>query len=171
MRPQQLSRKGCEKDYLIKLSPLDRLRRQTRSGELVLSMVDGVEQLETYFGQYLPQLLISVLTPLIIFAFVAFLDLPVALIFLLRICVLFAPSAWHKFDIKRSKERQQAYETFASDFLMEFRDYTSNLSDKKTQLTAQNVLTNFLEAQCGFLPPMYYHVELQILQLPGAAEH
>ena len=50
-----------------------------RSGELVLSMVDGVEQLETYFGQYLPQLLISVLTPLIIFAFVAFLDVHIAL--------------------------------------------------------------------------------------------
>ena len=46
-----------------------------RSGELVLSLVDGVEQLETYFGQYLPQLIISILTPLIIFVFVAFLML------------------------------------------------------------------------------------------------
>ena len=103
-------------DQIVSLGPGYAGRQ--RSGELVLSMVDGVEQLETYFGQYLPQLLISVLTPLIIFAFVAFLDLPVALILLAAAFVsLFAPSAWHKFDIKRSKERQHAYETFASDFL------------------------------------------------------
>ena len=103
-------------DQIVSLGPGYAGRQ--RSGELVLSMVDGVEQLETYFGQYLPQLLISVFTPLIIFAFVAFLDLPVALILLAAAFVsLFAPSAWHKFDIKRSKERQHAYETFASDFL------------------------------------------------------
>ena len=103
-------------DKIVSLGPGYAGRQ--RSGELVLSMVDGVEQLETYFGQYLPQLLISVLTPLIIFVFVAFLDLPVALILLAAAFVsLFAPSAWHKFDIKRSKERQHAYETFASDFL------------------------------------------------------
>ncbi|MDC0987714.1 ABC transporter transmembrane domain-containing protein, partial [Alphaproteobacteria bacterium] len=27
-----------------------------RTGDVILSLVDGVEQLETYFGQYLPQL-------------------------------------------------------------------------------------------------------------------
>ncbi|MDP7620978.1 MAG: ABC transporter ATP-binding protein [SAR324 cluster bacterium] len=103
-------------DQIVSLGPGYAGRQ--RSGELVLSMVDGVEQLETYFGQYLPQLLISVLTPLIIFAFVAFLDLPVALILLAAAFVsIFAPSVWHKFDIKRSEERQHAYETFASDFL------------------------------------------------------
>ena len=30
-----------------------------RSGALTLSLIDGVEQLETYFGQFLPQFLIS----------------------------------------------------------------------------------------------------------------
>ncbi|HAN59289.1 MAG TPA: ABC transporter, partial [Gammaproteobacteria bacterium] len=49
-----------------------------RSGELVLSLVDGVEQLETYFGKYLPQLMVSALTPIIIFSFVVFIDRPVA---------------------------------------------------------------------------------------------
>ena len=28
---------------------------QQRSGDVTLSLVDGVEQLEVYFGQYLPQ--------------------------------------------------------------------------------------------------------------------
>jgi ATP-binding cassette subfamily C protein CydCD len=103
-------------DQIVNLGPGYAGRQ--RSGELVLSLVEGVEQLETYFGQYLPQLLITVLTPLIIFVFVAFLDLPVALILLAAAFVsLVAPSLWHKFDIKRSKERQQAYSDFASDFL------------------------------------------------------
>src|SRR3954463_15816401 len=46
-----------------------------RSGGLTLSMIDGVEQLETYFGQFLPQFLIAMLSPLLIFAVVAFIDL------------------------------------------------------------------------------------------------
>ena len=76
------------------------------------------DRLETYFGEYLPQLMISALTPLMIFAFVAFLDFPVAFILLVAALVsLILPSAWHKFDTKRSLERQQAYAAFASDFL------------------------------------------------------
>ena len=103
-------------DKIVNLGPGYSGRQ--RSGELVLTLVDGVEQLETYFGEYLPQLLISALTPLMIFAFVAFLDLPVAIILLVAALVsLVAPSAWHKFDTKRSIERQQAYAAFASDFL------------------------------------------------------
>ena len=89
-----------------------------RSGEIVLSLVDGVEQLETYFGEYLPQLIVSAITPLLIFFFVAFLDLPVATILLTAaLFALFLPSFWHKFDTKRSLERQKAYASFASDFL------------------------------------------------------
>src|SRR3546814_14781665 len=51
---------------------------QERSGDVALSLVDGVEQLEVYFGGYLPQLAIAALTPLLLFGFLAFLDLPVA---------------------------------------------------------------------------------------------
>ena len=103
-------------DRIVTLGPGYASRQ--RSGELVLTLVDGVEQLETYFGEYLPQLMISALTPLIIFAFVAFLDFPVAFILLVAALVsLILPSAWHKFDTKRSLERQQAYAAFASDFL------------------------------------------------------
>jgi len=111
---KQLRRRLFEK--IVSLGPGYTGRQ--RSGELVLTLVDGVEQLETYFGEYLPQLLISALTPLMIFAFVAFLDFPVAIILLVAAFVsLAAPSLWHKFDTKRSLERQQAYAAFASDFL------------------------------------------------------
>ena len=49
-----------------------------RSGDITLTLVDGIEQLETYFGKYLPQLLVTFLTPVLIFGFIAFIDLAVA---------------------------------------------------------------------------------------------
>ncbi|MEM6622667.1 MAG: thiol reductant ABC exporter subunit CydC [Pseudomonadota bacterium] len=89
-----------------------------RSGSLTLSLIDGVEQLETYFGQFLPQFLVSLLTPVLIFAFVAFIDLPVAAVLLVfALIALFAPAAWHNFDVARSLDRQKAYASFAAEFL------------------------------------------------------
>jgi ABC-type multidrug transport system fused ATPase/permease subunit len=89
-----------------------------RSGALTLSLVDGVEQLETYFGQYLPQLMVSFLTPLFIFAFVAWIDLPVAaVLFAFAMIALFLPAAWHSFDVNNSKGRQASYASFAAEFL------------------------------------------------------
>ena len=40
-----------------------------RTGDAIIAMIDSVEQLETYFGQYLPQLIVSAFTPIIIFCF------------------------------------------------------------------------------------------------------
>ncbi|TMJ30998.1 MAG: ABC transporter ATP-binding protein, partial [Alphaproteobacteria bacterium] len=89
-----------------------------RSGALTLSMIDGVEQLETYFGQFLPQFMIALLSPLLIFAVVAFIDLPVALVMLgFSLVALFAPGLWHKFDIRNSGYRQRSYASFAAEFL------------------------------------------------------
>jgi ATP-binding cassette subfamily B protein len=89
-----------------------------RTGDVLLSMVEGVEQLETYFGQYLPQFFVAALTPVLIFAFVAFLDLPIAAVLLAAaLATLFAPALWHKLDSAKSGARQKAYEAFASEFL------------------------------------------------------
>jgi ATP-binding cassette subfamily C protein CydCD len=89
-----------------------------RSGGLTLSMIDGVEQLETYFGQFLPQFMIAMLSPLLIFAVVAFIDLPVALVMLgFALVALFAPALWHKFDVRNSQFRQRSYASFAAEFL------------------------------------------------------
>ena len=89
-----------------------------RSGDLTLTLIDGVEQLETYFGKYLPQLLVAVLTPVLIFAFVAFLDLPVAAVLLVfAVIALVAPAAWHKRDSANSRARQRAYAAFAAELL------------------------------------------------------
>jgi ATP-binding cassette subfamily C protein CydCD len=89
-----------------------------RSGSLTLSLIDGVEQLETYFGQFLPQFMIAVLAPFLIFAIVAFVDLPVSLVMLAAALVaLLAPSLWHKWDIRNSARRMRAYASFAAEFL------------------------------------------------------
>ena len=89
-----------------------------RTGDAMLALVEGVQQLEVYFGQYLPQLLVAAATPLLIFAAVSVVDRPVALILLCAALVtLVAPAAWHRLDSRRSLERQRAYGTFAAEFL------------------------------------------------------
>ncbi|HKC98187.1 MAG TPA: ATP-binding cassette domain-containing protein, partial [Methylomirabilota bacterium] len=89
-----------------------------RTGDVMLSLVEGVQQLETYFGQYLPQLFVSALTPLLIFVFVAFVDLPVALVLLVAaFVVLLAPALWHGRDRQASLARNRAYAAFGADFL------------------------------------------------------
>ena len=54
-----------------------------RSGELSATLTRGVEQLDAYYSQYLPQLLIAVLAPLLILCFVIPLDWLSGLILLL----------------------------------------------------------------------------------------
>ncbi len=89
-----------------------------RTGDVMLSLVEGVQQLEVYFGQYLPQLFVSAITPLLIFAFVAFVDLPVALVLLVAaFAVLLAPALWHSRDRAASLARNRAYGAFGADFL------------------------------------------------------
>ncbi len=89
-----------------------------RTGDAIMAMIDGVEQLEIYFGQYLPQLFISMLTPFLIFGFVAFLDWPVAFVMLgAALITLFAPQIFHSWDQKSSLGRSRAYKAFAAEFL------------------------------------------------------
>ena len=91
---------------------------RARTGDVMLSLVEGVQQLETYFGQYLPQLFVSAITPLLIFGFVAFVDLPVALVLLVAaLTALLAPALWHGRDRSASLARNRAYAAFGADFL------------------------------------------------------
>ena len=89
-----------------------------RTGAVMISMIDGVEQLETYFGQYLPQLLVSLITPLIVFGLLAFFDFPVAAVMLgFAMFTLFAPASFQRWEAKSSMRRSQAYRGFAAEFL------------------------------------------------------
>ncbi|MCP5151455.1 MAG: ABC transporter ATP-binding protein [Ectothiorhodospiraceae bacterium] len=89
-----------------------------RTGEVLLSVVEGVEQLETYFGQYLPQLVVAVLAPVVVFALVAWLDLPIATLMLaFAVLTLVAPVVFHRWDSANSRRRQRAYAAFGAEFL------------------------------------------------------
>jgi ATP-binding cassette subfamily C protein CydCD len=91
---------------------------QQRTGDTVLTLVDGVEQLETFFGQYLPQFFVAILTPIGVFVFMAFLDLPTASIFLVSaIAALFLPALFHRLNRASSTRRRKAYGEFGADFL------------------------------------------------------
>jgi ATP-binding cassette subfamily C protein CydCD len=99
---------------------------RSRTGDVILSMVEGVQQLEVYFGQYLPQLAVAALTPVLIFVFVAFVDLPVALVLLAAALVtLIAPSLWHRKDSRQSLSRQKAYAAFGAEFLDSLQGLTT----------------------------------------------
>jgi ATP-binding cassette subfamily C protein CydCD len=103
-------------DHVATLGPAHFAR--ARTGEVALSLVEGVQQLEVYFGQYLPQLFVAALTPLLIFGFVAFVDLPVALVVLAAaLFTLLAPGLWHRKDARASLARNRAYAAFGADFL------------------------------------------------------
>lgn len=66
-------------------------RQQVRTSEIVQVAVEGVDQLETYFGAYLPQFFYSMLAPVTLFIVLAFINLPSAIVLL--ICVPFIPIA------------------------------------------------------------------------------
>ena len=90
----------------------------TRTGDVLVSLIDGVEHLETYFGKYLPQLFVAAVSPVLIFVFVAWLDLPVAAVFLAAALItLVAPAAFHHLDRRNSRARARAYSDFAAEFL------------------------------------------------------
>jgi ATP-binding cassette subfamily C protein CydCD len=90
----------------------------TRTGDVILSVVEGVQQLEVYFGQYLPQLFVSALTPFLIFAVVAVIDVPLATVFLVAaLATLLLPALWHRWDSRVSLVRSKTYAAYGAEFL------------------------------------------------------
>jgi len=91
---------------------------QGRTGDVTLALVEAVQQLEVYFGQYLPQLFVALLTPPLIFAAVAWLDLRLALVFLAAaLFTLVAPMVWHRRESAGSLARNRAYAEFGAELL------------------------------------------------------
>lgn len=89
-----------------------------RTGGVMLTVVDGVEQLQTFFGQYLPQVAIAAAAPFAIFAVIAFWDVPTALVFLVAaLFALFGPMAVHMLDRRASLARTRSLNEFGEEFL------------------------------------------------------
>jgi len=68
-------------EKLIELGP--RFAHSERTGELTNTLVEGIETLDAYFSQYLPQLILAALVPLVFLFFIFPLDLITGLILLL----------------------------------------------------------------------------------------
>jgi ATP-binding cassette subfamily C protein CydCD len=89
-----------------------------RTGGVMLSVVDGIEQLQTFFGQYLPQLVIAACAPWMIFLFMAYWDVPVATVLLAcALLALVGPMAVHMRDRAAGRARQAAFKAFGEDLL------------------------------------------------------
>lgn len=58
-------------------------REKTATSEVVQMSAEGVEQLETYFGRYLPQLFYSMLAPVTLFIVLSFVDFKASLVLLI----------------------------------------------------------------------------------------
>ena len=89
-----------------------------RTGGVMLSIVDGVEQLQSFFGQYLPQVFIALCAPIAIFAFIAWWDVPVAAVMLgAALFTLVLPATVHRRTGEASRARQRTFKAFGEEFL------------------------------------------------------
>ena len=66
-------------------------KEKANTSEVVQVAVEGVDQLETYFGAYLPQFFYAMLAPLTLFIVLSFVSFPCAVVLL--ICVPLIPAA------------------------------------------------------------------------------
>ena len=91
---------------------------RNRTGDVVLTLVEGIERLETFFGQYLSQILVSAIAPLAIFAYMVTLDVYIALIFLVfALLTLAVPAMFYRWNRDSSFGRRKAYGDLGSEFL------------------------------------------------------
>ena len=91
---------------------------RNRTGDVVLTLAEGIERLETFFGQYLSQLIVSAVAPLVIFIYMVTLDPVIALIFLaFAVLTLIVPAMFHSWNRVSSYRRRQSYGDLGSDFL------------------------------------------------------
>ena len=66
-------------------------KEKAQTSEVVQVAVEGVDQLETYFGQYLPQFFYAMLAPITLFGVLLFVNIPSAVVLL--VCVPLIPLA------------------------------------------------------------------------------
>ncbi len=103
-------------EHALKLGP--GFADRNRTGDLVLTLVEGIERLEVFFGQYLSQIIVSAIAPIAIFAYMVTLDLYIALIFLgFALATLAVPAAFHRWNRDNSYRRRRSYGALGSDFL------------------------------------------------------
>jgi ABC-type multidrug transport system fused ATPase/permease subunit len=99
--------------HLLVLGPGYLERRRT--GELVASAVDGVESLETYYGRYLPQFIVTIVAPIGIVIYLWTLDPPFAVVIGAFIpLALIGPWLFRKATHRSGSWHWAAYSKFAA---------------------------------------------------------
>lgn len=101
-------------------------KEKTSSSEVVQLSTEGVEQLEIYFGKYLPQLFYSLLAPLTLFLILSFINLKASLVLL--ICVPLIPMsivAVQKFAKKLLSRYWGVYTGLGDSFLENLQGLTT----------------------------------------------
>lgn len=101
-------------------------REQISTSEVVQISAEGVEQLETYFGKYLPQLFYSLLAPLTLFVVLSFVCWKASLVLL--ICVPLIPLSIivvQKFAKKLLQKYWGAYTGLGDSFLENLQGLTT----------------------------------------------
>lgn len=89
-----------------------------RTGGVMLAVIDGVEQLQTFFGAYVPQLIIAACAPVVIFAVLAWWDMPTAAVLLIAaLATLALPMLVHNADKHAAIARAAAFKSFGEEFL------------------------------------------------------
>ncbi|MBS0220429.1 MAG: ABC transporter ATP-binding protein [Proteobacteria bacterium] len=103
-------------DQIVRLGPAWLAERRT--GSIALSTIDGVEQLQTFFGQFLPQFAIALLAPVLLFAILSFWDVPVAsVISAAAILALVLPVVLKRIGEESTMRRVRSFKAFGEDFL------------------------------------------------------
>lgn len=96
------------------------------TSSIVQVMVEGVEQLEIYFGKYLPQFFYSLLVPVTLFVFMSFISVKAALVFIL--CVPLIPIsiiAIMKIAKRILKDYWKSYSDLGGSFLENLQGLTT----------------------------------------------
>jgi ATP-binding cassette, subfamily C, bacterial len=96
------------------------------TSSIVQVMVEGVEQLEIYFGKYLPQFFYSLLVPVTLFVFMSFISFKAALVFIL--CVPLIPVsiiAIMKIAKRILKDYWKSYSDLGGSFLENLQGLTT----------------------------------------------
>lgn len=135
------TKKASTYSYLASCDVKDHLRRRlyqkllllkndyashVATSELVQLSVEGIDQLETYFGRYLPQFFYSMLAPVTLFIILVWLDFRSALVLL--ICVPLIPLsivAVQKFAKKLLSKYWTSYATLGDSFLENLQGLTT----------------------------------------------
>ena len=91
---------------------------QKRTGDVLLSLGEGVEQLQVFYGQFLPQMVVAGVAPILIFFLMASFDVVIGLIFVVfALLTLLETPLFLMFTGESSRRRRASYGAFGADFL------------------------------------------------------